>query len=1281
MRRADVVILTAITLEYQAALQVEAGAWEGSQWEPQQGPNGLPVAFRTFRGKGGRGLRVAVAQAADMGAVAATNALLPLVEAYRPECVAMCGVCAGRPGKTSLGDVIAAERLFYHDTGERLPEAVQQDLRTYNLRDDWKVALEHFGFAARFQDEAWWKKRPIPYEWQENWVLAKLNEGVADPSARPESEAFCSHWDKVIESLWKSGQVQDGTLTLTDEGRRRIGRLLIKYRNRFPDTAPSGELLPFKVHVAPMGSGNQVVEDERVWSFVSEHMRKTLGLEMEAAALGHLAHAQRERKLTALVMKGVMDFANPGRDDHFKEFAARASAECLIAFLREHLEVEVVPDTDDLLVLGTEAKLPEDPPPSALLLPRYRVVPFHTQGREEILAELDRWGDDEARVAVRLLHAEGGVGKTRLAIEWILQRRAAHWAAGFLPKDVPGNWFDRLWALGQQVLVVIDYAESRSDLRAVISRMLRYSQNASTGKLRRMRLLLLARNSGDWWQSLTQTDVALGAWLNATPPYKLPPLATEKSEREQVFQEAAERFSRLRGKAYVKRATVPLGDERFDRVLYLHMAALASVEGLPFEANTLMDVILDHEERFWEVRARQAEVTLSLQRSFARQMVAAATLRGGLADSSAASRVASRLLGHASPPEEQELLLLLQRVYQRTGEASAVFLPALEPDLLGEGMVLRVASPVLQGDRPPADWIDRVFPAEDEPQAVGTGLEVLGRASASQPDGVRAWLERLLAGPLRPRARLALEAAKAVGQRTAFSALGHVLAERLRSDGDVELARELEVEGIPHQTVSLRKVAEWVSRTLLEALPTSGPDEVLAQRARRLDDFGRRLRDLGRHQEALEVTREAVALYRGLEQRHSGKFAPDLASSIDHLGGTLSELRRYGEALEALREAADSRRVLMRSNPAAFRADLAISLNNVALVLSYMGRNKEALGDAREAVAQSRILEQNQPAAFQPGLALSLNTLGLVFNGLGHHKEALEATREAAGIYRALARIHADAFASERAMSLGNLGNMLSELGLYEEALEPAREVVGLHRRLVRDNPEAFRLDLAKSLNNLGNRLSQLGQHEEALEATSEAVSLCRTQERISPLTSRIELARNLSGLDVMLSNLGRHEEALKASREAVALYRDLVQGDPAAFQSELARSLGNLSTTLGALDRNEEALKAMHECVGLYRTLAQGSPEAFQPHLAMSLNNLGSILSNLGRYEEALTAVNEAVETIWPSFERIPRAFATPTEGMLRFLQALHEHLRRPIPPVFWKRVAILGLPRLRGQ
>jgi len=338
--RVDVIILTAIPLEYRAALQVEAGAWDATPWRPGNTREGLPLAFRTFVGKGGAPLRIALTQSGEMGMLAAAGTLTPLIEAYAPKCIAMCGVCAGRPVQTGLGDVIAADRLFVQDAGKQLPDKVEQDLQTYILRQDWKVALQHFDVVGRFQDAAWWQARPIPYKWQENWVLAKLSDGVTNLAELSDCSVCCPQWERVIEGLWNAGDVEDGHLAITHQGRARIQRALVLHSNRIPDLSPGGKVLPFKLHVAPMGSGNRVIEDANIWSFVSRHMRKSLGLEMEAAALGALAHMHRSRRLDALVMKGVMDFADHGRDDHFKEFAARASAECLMAFLRDHVDAD-----------------------------------------------------------------------------------------------------------------------------------------------------------------------------------------------------------------------------------------------------------------------------------------------------------------------------------------------------------------------------------------------------------------------------------------------------------------------------------------------------------------------------------------------------------------------------------------------------------------------------------------------------------------------------------------------------------------------------------------------------------------------------------------------------------------------------------------------------------------------------------------------------------------------------------------------------------------------------
>jgi nucleoside phosphorylase/tetratricopeptide (TPR) repeat protein len=995
MRPAHVVILTALKLEYDAVLEVSAGAWPGSEWVRETGPNGLPVAFRTFRGKGGRPLRVAVGQAGNMAGVAAVNALLPLVDACRARCIAMCGVCAGHPEKTNLGDVVAADRLFFHDMGKLEPGELKRDIQTYNLREDWKLALDHFDFKKRFEKEDWWLERPLPYEWQENWVLAMLHQGVTDPAAHPERERHCAQWETVIEALWKNGHVQDGTLTLTEEGRKRIGRLLIKHRNQLPDLSPAGEVLPFKVQVAPMGSGNQVIEDKAIWDDIALSVRKTLGVEMEAAAIGAVAHSQRDKKLEALVMKGVMDFANKGRDDNFKKFAARASAECLIAFLREHFEPETIAGVDDILVPGT-APLPENPPPSALLNAMHEVIPFHEQGRESILAELTRWSDEGPPVAARLLHAEGGVGKTRLAIELNGRRRDQGWVAGFLAKQTDADWFERLCACGQPVLAVIDYAESHSELREVLLRVLRYAQQEDHGSPRRIRLLLLARNAGDWWQSLLQSDAALGQCLVVTPPHELKPLAPQVTDREKVFHEAAERFAREKGKTYQRRATVPLTDVRFERVLYLHMAALAAIEGLDFAAQSLMNVVLEHEERFWETRAKLDEVSRSFQKFKARQVMAAATLRGGIADFDTAVRVAKQMFREdALSANEEVLLRLLQRVYQRSGAEGSMFLPPLQPDLLGEGMVLRIASPPEKADRLAPDWITRVFPPSENAGVVGTGFEVLGRASASSDKEIRPWLELVLATSLQERARIALVAAKAVGLRTAFSVLGDVLADQLEARGNAQLAEVLDAVGIPESTVSLRRVAAWVSRTLLQALGDSGEEVEQAELARLQNNLGNRLSELGRREEALAATQEAVALRRVLAQRNPDAFQPHLAGSLNSLGNRLSELGRREEALAATQEAVEVYRVLAQRNPDAFQPDLAASLNNLGLMLSELGRREEALAATQEAVALRRVLAQRNPDAFQPNLAASLNNLGAILSELRRNEEALAALEEA----------------------------------------------------------------------------------------------------------------------------------------------------------------------------------------------------------------------------------------------------------------------------------------------
>ena len=104
---ADVVVLTALKDEYDQVLAVDEGA-VGAQWTEEQGPLGRPVARRAFQAGDGAPLVIVATWATTMGATAAASVGSALVASYQPWCVAMCGICAGRPGEVALGDVVFA---------------------------------------------------------------------------------------------------------------------------------------------------------------------------------------------------------------------------------------------------------------------------------------------------------------------------------------------------------------------------------------------------------------------------------------------------------------------------------------------------------------------------------------------------------------------------------------------------------------------------------------------------------------------------------------------------------------------------------------------------------------------------------------------------------------------------------------------------------------------------------------------------------------------------------------------------------------------------------------------------------------------------------------------------------------------------------------------------------------------------------------------------------------------------------------------------------------------
>lgn len=322
----DVLLITALKEEYDAAKRAfdadESGGDGVRDWTELEAAKNLPHERGMFY-HGSRALfSISIAKASRMGGIETGPFAARLVEYLRPSCLVMCGVCAGNPGDVALGDVVVSELAYQYDEGKREAGGFVGDHRQSAVSESWQRAAEFlkpetlpsFG-------------RPSPSE-ARFWLLETLHAG-GDPRKHPARPRYfeAGEWAPMIDNLKAAGTiVEEGlSLRLTLAGEADVQKSLIR------DVDPP-ERLPFAIKVGPIASGNVVVKDGVTWDSLKKMgVRSVIGLEMEAAVIGRVAIAARVPEW--LVVKGVMDYADPNKDDRYKPFAARASAEVLRTFL------------------------------------------------------------------------------------------------------------------------------------------------------------------------------------------------------------------------------------------------------------------------------------------------------------------------------------------------------------------------------------------------------------------------------------------------------------------------------------------------------------------------------------------------------------------------------------------------------------------------------------------------------------------------------------------------------------------------------------------------------------------------------------------------------------------------------------------------------------------------------------------------------------------------------------------------------------------------------------
>lgn len=343
-----------------AALSRRQGSLGVSEWEERRADGDMPYLWGAYRTSDGRSLSLALARPVHMGGRATAPYVTGLVDRLRPACVVMCGVCAGNPHDTALGDVVVAEPVYEWDEGKVSRAGLAPDQRQYRLQPRWvrvaqdldPSALPSYGAASEEESLL--------------WLLERLHRDH-DPRTEPARRRYfpSGTWATRLDRWQADGWITrdpNGAPRLTDAGAELVQR-------RLYDDVDGPQRLPFAVHVAPMASGSAVMADVRIWKRLgSAGVRKIAAVEMEGATIATIAH---ERKIPWLVAKGVMDHADAHKDDRYKHFAARASAEVLFALL-------------DRLAADLAVPAGPPPPPPQPLAPREPVT-----RKDNTLAGLD----------------------------------------------------------------------------------------------------------------------------------------------------------------------------------------------------------------------------------------------------------------------------------------------------------------------------------------------------------------------------------------------------------------------------------------------------------------------------------------------------------------------------------------------------------------------------------------------------------------------------------------------------------------------------------------------------------------------------------------------------------------------------------------------------------------------------------------------------------------------------------------------------------------------------
>ncbi|MGW3788171.1 hypothetical protein ACWD5Z_26565 [Micromonospora chokoriensis] len=586
--------------------------------------------------------------------------------------------------------------------------------------------------------------------------------------------------------------------------------------------------------------------------------------------------------------------------------------------------------------------LPNRYPEAWLLDSRYAVVDFVDGGDE--LPRLVAWAKSPERFSIGVLTGNGGMGKSRTASQLSCILNGEGWDAGYLNVENDGSW--REVASDHPLLIAVDYASRYT--QSVAKLIARLAESESND---RVRLLLLERRKGAWWDSLNRQTRRYAEHLTeiqeSLNSSDLTPAVTS-----QHVAAAIAAFSKAMGVQAVGPDKVPVSG--LTTPLLIHISALLTLRAddggeamrLGVSRQSLLQALLDREIVRWEAALPEHRLD-HLHSTQAHQLVAIASLLTPTKE--ALAELLGRLPTLCAPGDVPKVVEWLADMFGADGNT---LLP-LGPDLIIEQLLETCTN---------LDSLaSNLFIKEvTEPWQRARVLHLLALSGQIGMKS-KAVLTTVLADHLQELVEVTV--------RENDSDAASVLLASLTSceEGSLSLARAA-AKAIPAVPKDEEQFAEILARLFVLAISRSrrragigvrdvprvvlevSKHEDFSELGEMLGSYAQTLGMLSRWGSALAAALEATGIFEALsEVTGSYSYRRQYAVNLSHAGKYFRNLDMHEYSIKAGTRATEIWRGIASECPGE-REDLAISLTNLSDANCTAGNAAEAVDLSDEAI-------------------------------------------------------------------------------------------------------------------------------------------------------------------------------------------------------------------------------------------------------------------------------------------------------------------------------------------